>query len=284
MPTTHPNLHYRISSLGAFNKSGFEPHNFTNVYPNQPNATQTLASCPHQMSIMNLFPNIYGPGKILTIVQKTTGTSDVVNVFNLSIPDGYYTYLSLPPLIESVLNTVPGISGATVSISPTSFKTTITIVDTSGFDTCIASLLNLSFLQPSGSRQPNISLNLWLGAGSQLDTILPSSLATELPNVVNLAGPSSVSVYSTRLAAENSVSAGGISSDYLASIDLSKTPFGSWARTDIKAPKTIMVHYKDERKLEEIDISLTDLWQNPFNTIPPQTLFNLDLATHRFSS
>lgn len=284
MAQTHPNLHFQISSVADFTSGDIVPTRFNLDFPNNAQTNGLLGAVPHQLTLLNLTPNIYGPGAILTLNLRVAGSANnndtIDSSVDIPIPPGMYNYLTLPAIVEAAIDASPYANASSLTISNTtlhsSFSATTTIP---GFDLYISSLHNVEAFRDSV--QANISLNLWLGMDLNTDFLI-TPVQASLANIVNLAGPSQVNVCSRKIAAENSVGDRGIAADYLASVNLTTTPFGTWARTDTRDAKTIMVHFNNDRKLEKIDFKLCDVWGNDI-PLPPQAIFNLDLVTHKFS-
>lgn len=278
---THPNLHFHISSVAGFPHKLKTPSSFEINFQNNPNNTGTLAAVPHQMSLLNLTPNIYGPGCVLYLLESTGIGGIDKAVIEVKLPPGSYNYLTFAEVLTNEIESQTSNTNVIINIDPVTFLLEISADLALGvFSFAILSLNGVSAYLTA--KQANISANLWMGV-SLTENHIFSNIPTVLPNFINLAGPSQVNVTSSRLSFNNSIQEQGIAHNYLGSIDLSRTSFGSWARTETKHHKTLSVHYSDGRKFDSVDIQLTDFWGNiiPF---PPQAIFSMDLVSHKYSS
>ena len=275
------NVHFQITSASAFHSQTESPSDFNIDFQNNPNTAEILSVVPHQVSLLNLVPNIYARGNNLTVLHRNTVTGQILEIISVIVPDGHYNYLTLPAAIQTA-TLAAGITGWNIVFSATTGKVGI-------FNSTLAPVIPDTVYQIASlndvqnnihGKAGNISLNLFMGASLTTPTSIEYGLLTYLPNSFNLAGPVQVLVLSSHIAMGNSMGELGKASNYFCSVDLSTTPYGSWARTSTQDTRSLTVHYSEDRKLNNMDFALEDSWGNVI-PLPPQALLILDLVAQK---
>lgn len=291
----HPHLHLLVNSAERDNVDE-TPCNFTANLSRSVDANQTMSSCVVSASVMNLFFNIYAPfnNGFLSIAGEVGFLPTIVQ---FTIPEGRYDYLTFAQAIKDYLITELGLALATVTVSPTTGKmsisfgfVTVTNVSLIGVESIRNGDLNNASLY-SNPVQPIVTdhlynLNYYMGGHNTYSSIIVAGPAVGLtpvvlPNTINLSGVTKVLILSEELASSNAIHSQGSTINYLASIDLSRTPYGSIASTRTTDHMLGHVAYVDSRSLTTVRFQLTDESYNILR-LPENANVTMDIQLHKY--